>query len=101
MEGVTREEEPSTAVARIADAAMTAAERQAMEEGAEVAHMVVMVHIKGEPDGEEDSSAGTYGVESTEEALRATLAYAKAMAASIGIEMQAMPLVLPEDRNFG
>lgn len=98
---VERNEEPTNAITRIADAALTAAERCADEEGVEVERILVLMSATGVPAGEDDSTVASGGIEHEGEMLEMLLSHARAVATAMGIDMQLMPVVGPEDRKYG
>ena len=88
-------DQPDSAVTRVADAALTAAERSAEEEGMELAQAVVLLHVKGQPAGEEDSAIGSGGnIQTERELLDMMLIHLQAVASACGLDMA---MIAPKD----
>ena len=92
-------DEPDSAITRVADAALTAAERRAEEEGMQLRQAVVLLHVAGQPDGEDDSAIGSGGdIQTEKELLDMMLTHVQAVAAACGIDIAVTP---PIERNWG
>lgn len=96
---IEKRDEPTDTVTWIADAALTAAERRAEEEGVTIRAVVLLHVFEGLEEGAQDSAVASTNVDTEEELLEILLVHTKAAADAMNVPMQLMPVLGPKNEG--
>jgi hypothetical protein len=85
-------EDPLSIVERLAQVAADEIEKRAKLWEVEVKHLIVMLRIAGQPQGEEDTTSAGFNVEDASDAFATALAHVVQAGKEMGLTVKVVPI---------